>query len=112
MHVNVLLNGRLEGKGEQAECEVMVKRDRTAAVRSAVYTDPVVIHVAKDLPEGEYVLHCENLSVPVVHKGVLWIVSAPPPAQADAPAPDGGVKPERGPVGMARRLIRDRRKGK
>jgi len=63
----------------------------------------VVIHAAADLPEGAYTLHFENISTPVLHKGVLWLVAGPPPAEAEA------GKAAAGPVTPARRLIRDRR---
>lgn len=104
MHENVLLTGRLQGMEHQAACELMAKRSREAG--KFVYRDPVIIHVPVDLPEGQYSLHFEDVSVPVLHKGVLWTVLTPPPGEgAGSPSKHGW-----GPVAMAKRMLHDRRK--
>ena len=119
MHVNVLLTGRLVGMGQQAECEVMAKRTsrsesgETIYGETVIYSEPVVIHAPNELPEGEYMLFFENVSTPVLHKGVLWMPSGPPPDKETDAGVSGGAAPSRlgkGAVGMARRMIRDRRK--
>ena len=104
MHLNVLLTGRLKGMGHEAKCEMMARRSSSRDPGNYVYSEPVIIHAPGNLPEGAYMLHFENVSTPVLHKGVLWLTSAPPPADAEASKPATG-----GPVLLARRLIRDRR---
>lgn len=111
MHVNVLLTGRLQGMGHQAECEVMARRSPSHGPERFVYSDPEIIHVAGDLPEGEYTLHLENISAPVLHKGVLWTVVGLPPGDA-ANERESQPKRGRGPIALARRILRDRRKRK
>lgn len=113
MHVNVLLAGRLVGMGQQAECEVMARRLSANGSGEILYSDPVVIHAPNELPEGEYTLLFENVSTPVLHKGVLWMSSAPPPMIETESNVSGGAappRPGRSAVGLARRMIRDRRK--
>jgi len=109
MHENVLLTGRLQGMDHQAACELMAKRSRGAG--KFVYGDPVIIHVPVDLPEGEYTLHFEDVSIPVLHKGVLWIVLSPAPGD-EAGRPGSPSKRGWGPVALARRMLSDRRKKK
>jgi len=98
--------------GHEAECELMAKRHASHDPGKFIYSEPVVIHAAADLPEGAYTLHFENISTPVQHKGVLWLVAGPPPAAAEAGKADAGAptRPGKGAVNLARRLIRDRRK--
>jgi hypothetical protein len=112
MHLNVLLTGRLKGMGREAACELMAKRDSARGAGRFIYSEPMVIQAPADLPEGAYTLHFDNVSTPVLHKGVLWLVNAPPSRDAEAakPAAGGLHKPGSGPVNQARRLIRDRRK--
>jgi len=111
MHLNVLLTGRLSGMGHEAACEVMAKRAPSHSPAEFAYSEPVIIHAPADLPEGVYTLHFENISMPVLHKGVLWLVNAHPAADAELGKPTAGPprKAGRGPVMLARRLIRDRR---
>ncbi len=110
MHLNVLLTGRLKGMGREAGCELMAKRSPSRMAEQFTYSEPVVIQAPADLPEGSYTLHFENYSMPVMHKGVLWLVNTPPPADAEAGKPAVGASMRgEGRVGRARRLIRDRR---
>jgi len=111
MHLNVLLTGRLSGMGHEAACEVMAKRTPSHSPTVFAYSEPVVIHAPADLPEGVYTLHFENVSMPVLHKGVLWLVNAHPAADAELGKSTAGPprKAGRRPVMLARRLIRDRR---
>lgn len=113
MHVQVLLVGRLVRLGQQAECEVIARRTSRSETGETIYTDPVIIQAPKDLPEGEYTLFFENVSTPVLHKGVLWMLSGPPPAKDTDTDPTSPIAPQRrakGLVNRARRMIRDRRK--
>jgi hypothetical protein len=112
MHMNVRLTGRLAGMGQEAACELMVKRRPSRGAGEFVYGEPVVIQAPANLPEGAYTLHFENISTPVLHKGVLWLVNAPPSRNAESGKPAAGAlhTAGRGPVNLARRLIRDRRK--
>lgn len=114
MHLNVLLPGRLKGMGREAECELMAKRSSSRGAEAFTYSEPVVIQAPTDLPEGSYTLHFENFSTPVLHTGVLWLVSTPPAADAEAgkPAVVAPPKPGDGRVGLARRLTRDRRENR
>jgi hypothetical protein len=109
MHVNVLLTGRLQGMGQQAACELMARRSPSPGPEKFAYRDPVIIHVPADLPEGEYALHFEGMSAPVLHKGVLWTMMAPPLSE-EAAAHAAPSKHGWGPVALARRMISDRRK--
>ncbi|HWE85589.1 MAG TPA: hypothetical protein VG267_11640 [Terracidiphilus sp.] len=110
MHVNVLLTGRLEGLGQQTPCELMARRNASSGPEKFVYHDPVIIHVPSDLPEGEYSLHFEGVSVPVLHRGVLWTMMAPPISEEEAAAQAAPSKHGWGPVALARRMLHDRRK--
>ena len=110
MHVNVLLTGRLQGMEQQTPCELMAKRSPSDGLEKFVYRDPVIIHVPADLPDGEYILHFEGVSVPMLHKGVLWTATAPPVSDEEAAALSSSSKRGWGPVAMARRMLRDRRK--
>ena len=80
MHLNVLLTGRLKGMGREAGCELMAKRSPSRMAEQFTYSKPVVIQAPADLPEGSYTLHFENYSMPVMHKGVLWLVKAAAPS--------------------------------
>lgn len=109
MHENVLLTGRLQGMEKQAACELMAKRSREAG--RLVYRDPVIIHVAAELPEGEYTLHFEDVSMLALHKGVLWTVLPPAPGEEQG-GPGGPSHHRWNPVALTRRILRDRRKNK
>lgn len=113
--MKVLLTGRLATRGGQSECELMARRTPAADPGRYRYTDPVIISAPGHLPEGEYTLHFENISVPVLHKRGTWTVSAlPPEPMALAEKPNGNANPaiRPGPIATARRLIRERRRKK
>ena len=114
MHLKVLLKGRLEGMGRQSICEVMAKKSTSRVGGEFEYSEPVIIHATAGLPEGAYTLYFENVSMPVLHKGVLWVVQGQPPAEVELAAPAASLpsKPGKGAATLARRLLRDRRKKK
>lgn len=97
--------------GREAPCELMAKRIPSRAANEFTYREPVVIQAPADMPEGSYMLHFANISTPVLHKGVLWMVSGLPQADAEGGKPGEGARPQpgNGPIDRARRLIRDRR---
>lgn len=111
MHLNVLLNGRLVGLGHQAECKVMARKTVRPETSEVLYGDPVIIDAPNELPEGEYSLFFENVSTSVLHKGILWMPAATVgDKETNRAVPASPSKTGLGALGMARRMLRDRRK--
>ncbi len=79
----VLLNGRLRGMGQEAECQVLARRlsvygGETESPRVFTYTDCSVIGAPSELPDGEYLVEFEEYSALAArHKG-FWLSFGPP----------------------------------
>jgi hypothetical protein len=68
----IFLRGILFGKGRETECEILAWKNVAGAIHP--YSQLRVVEAPDDLPDGEYTLAVDDLSVSTGKKNGLWMM--------------------------------------